>query len=144
MKEKAMFDTNILVYAYDVSDPEKREKCKRLVEEVFSGERLGVVSNQILGELFVVLTEEIRNPLSAEEAGLIVDGIIESKNWAKVNYNSETVKRAIETSKKLNIHFWDTVIGETMLENNIFVIFTENEKDFNKIPKIKVINPLKV
>jgi len=143
MNDEMMFDTTIIVYAYDISEPKKREVCKKLIEQVFKGEKKGFISNQILGELFIVLTEKIENTLSIEEAEGIVDGIIESKDWIKVDYNSGTVKRAIETSKKFNIHFWDAVIGETMLENSISAICTENEKDFDKIPKIKVVNPLR-
>ncbi len=37
---------------------EKRKKCKRLVERVFNGFVKGVISNQVLAELFFVLTKK--------------------------------------------------------------------------------------
>jgi len=40
------------------------------------------------------------------------------------------------------VHFWDALIAATMIENNVFTIFTENTKDFKKIKGITAINPL--
>ena len=50
---------------------------------------------------------------------------------------------AIETSILLKTNIWDTPIMETMKENNVYAIVTENEKDFKRIKGIKVINPFK-
>jgi len=136
-------DTSVIVYAYDLSEKRKRVKCKALVESGFKGERELVLSNQILAELFVVLTKKIENPISIEDAKTIVEGIVESNNWVKVDYDSDTVKGAIlRTSKIKNAHFWDALIAETMLENQIHEIYTENVKDFRKFPGIRAINPM--
>jgi len=136
-------DTSIIVYAYDLSEKEKRAKCKALVESGFKGEAELAVSNQILAELFVVLTKKIENPISVEDARTIIAGIIESDNWIKADYNSNTVKGAIlRVGKIKKAHFWDALITETMLENHIHEIYTENIKDFEKFPGIKAINPM--
>lgn len=143
MNDKFCFDTTTLAYAYDESYPKEREICKNLVGKVFNGELAGVVTNQILGELFNVLTSKIEKPVDAERAEIIVKSLIESVQWEKINYTYETVEKAINTLKTSKSHFWDTVIAETMKENGIVKIYTENEKDFKKIPGIKVINPIK-
>lgn len=143
MNDKFCFDTTTLAYAYDESYPKERGICKNLVDKVFNGELAGVVTNQILGELFNVLTSKIEKPVDAERAEIIVKSLIESAQWEKINYTYETVEKAINTLKTSKSHFWDTVIAETMKENGIVKIYTENEKDFKKIPGIVVINPLK-
>lgn len=139
--EAILLDTNILVYAYDIFDRKKHEKCKKLVEEAFSGEKRFAVSNQILSELFFVLTKKLKKPFPAEEAGIIVSGIIESINWIKINYSHETVKNAVAISQKRNISIWDSLIAATATENGITGIYTENTKDFKEIPGISAINP---
>jgi len=136
-----LFDTNILVYAYNTYEAEKRKKCLPLVESVFNGETKGQITNQILGELFHVLAENMKNPFNSEEAKKIVDSFITSNNWDKFNYDYKTVKKATTYVKDYKIHFWDALIVATMVENNISSIYTENEKDFKKIPGINVINP---
>ena len=142
MSDEVFFDTNIIVYAYDASEPMKQKICARLLERVYEKEIIGIVSNQILGEVFKALTENIENPISIENAEVIVGSIVESENWIKINYDHDTVKKAILTVKLNNVPFWDTLIAETMRENGFVKIYTENEKDFKKIPNMRVINPL--
>ena len=136
-------DTCIIAYAYDLSEGGKRRKCKELVESGFYGYEELAVSNQILAELFFVLTKKIENPISSENAKTIVEGIIESENWVKIDYNSQTVRKAAITVNDDNgLHFWDALIAETMIENKITEIYTENIRDFEKISGIRVINPM--
>lgn len=95
----------------------------------------------ILAETFFVLTRKLKNPLSAVDAEAIVNGIIDSVNWKKIIYTHETVKKAMSSSKNNGTGVWDALIAETALENGIRKIYTENTKDFNKIPSLKIINP---
>lgn len=143
MSDELFFDTNILVYSYDASEVKKQKICAPLVEKVFDGSLIGVVSNQVLGELFKALTENIEMPISLENAELVVKDIIQSDRWIKINYDTETIKKAIVMLKISKAPFWDSLIAETMKENGINKIYTENDEDFKKIPGIKIINPLK-
>lgn len=142
MTDEIFVDTNILVYAFDESEKPKRKKAKNIVKEITIGKIKGIVSNQILGELFVVLTKKIEKPVPQNQAQIIINGIIDSQNWKKITYTPNTISKAIETSIKEKTHFWDTVITETMLENKIYTLLTENTKDF-KNKKIEAINPFK-
>ncbi len=54
-----------------------------------------------------------------------------------------TVKAALEISKAFRAPFLDSLIAETMKENGINQIITENENDFIRIPGIKIKNPLR-
>jgi predicted nucleic acid-binding protein len=143
MKDEWFFDTNIIVYAYDTSEPGKQKICAKLLETVYRNEIMGIVSNQILGEVFKTLTKNIEKPIKVEDAELIIKNIADSDKWIKINYDHETVKKAILIVRLNKASFWDAVIGETMKENGIFKIYTENDKDFGKIPGIKVTNPLR-
>jgi predicted nucleic acid-binding protein len=143
MKDEVFYDTTILVYAHDEHEPRKRGVCRASVESVFNGETLGIISNQVLAELFSVLTTKMNISLQVDVAEKIVLAFIESPNWIKINYDHETVKRAILTAKLNKVPFWDALITETMKENGIVKIITENERDFKKIPGINVINPFK-
>ncbi len=53
-------------------------------------------------------------------------------------YSSATKKSAYQGTP-----FWDALIAETMLENGVSTIYTENEKDFKKMRGINAINPFK-
>ncbi len=140
MKDESFYDTNILIYAYDLNEPRKRKLCKQIVKDVFSGRDVGVVSGQILVELYNSLTRKLAVP--EDSARKIVESFILSENWLKINYNENTIKAALKSSFAFKSPFLDTLIAETMKEYGLNTIITENEKDFIKIPGIKVINPL--
>jgi Predicted nucleic-acid-binding protein, contains PIN domain len=141
MKDEIFYDTNILYYAYDLSEPEKRKTCKVLISKVFMGDTKGVISSQILVELYNALTRKLG--VKPDTAKVIVDSFITSTNWLKINYNYLTVKAALDTSKAFRAPFLDSLIAETMKENGITQITTENEKDFARIPGIKIKNPIR-
>ena len=141
MEDEIFYDTNVLYYAYDLPEPEKRKNYKSLVSKVFLGYAKGVISNQILVELYTALTRKLG--VESDTARVIVDSFITSENWRKVSYSNMTVKAALEISKAFRAPFLDSLIAETMKENGINQIITENEKDFIRIPGIKLKNPLR-
>ena len=107
-----------------------------------TGEKEAVVSNQILAEFYNALTRKIEKPIEGGKVLTIIQSLLKAENLAKIDYNSKTVEKAIKKSISQNAHFWDALIAETMLENQVFTILTENEKDFSKIRQIKSKNPL--
>jgi len=141
MSDRIFFDTNILVYAYTTDEQSKHGICKEIVKKVFTGDVKATISNQIIGELSRALLDKFNSPLLDVEK--VIDGLILYKNLDKVNYTPQTIRKALFNCKTYKTPFWDSVIAETMKENGITEIFTENESDFSKIPGIKVTNPLK-
>lgn len=142
--EAAFVDTNILAYAFDESNEKYRKLCSEIVRDGFEGDAQYYLSNQVLSELFVVLTKHVGKPLSKERATIIVSGFVDSSKWKKLNYTHLTVKRVLQDLQTINTSFWDALIAETMREAGIRVVYTENERDFRKIPWIQVKNPLRI
>ena len=140
---EVFFDTNIIAYAFDEFDINKKKICEELVDKAFKGEIKGVVSNQVLSELFTVLTQKMGKHASKKTAAIIVESLIDSEKWVKINYEHTTVKKSLAQAKTINVSFWDILISETMKENGINKIYTEDEEHFKKISGIKAINPLK-
>ena len=142
MTDNCLIDTSIIVYAFDAAEPLKRGQSKTFIEARLDDENV-YISNQVFAELFHVLTSVMRSPLPKEQAETIVRGFVDSPAWKKITYTSATVVRAMHLSKQFRVDFWDSLIAATMIENDVFTIYTENEKDFRKIPLLKVVNPLK-
>jgi predicted nucleic acid-binding protein len=138
----ALVDTNILVYAIDSSQGRKHERSMELVKKIFL-EGGGAVSAQILSEFFVVSTKKLAKPLQAREAITFVKAVCESGNWEKMSHSHETVLKAAVLSAEERMEFWDALVAETMLENGVKEILTENDRDFRRIRGIKVVNPFK-
>ena len=66
MTDRVLVDTNVLVCAYDRSEPEK-QNCALQVLDRLATSGLGVLTSQVLAEFFVAVTRRI--PVSP--AGLI-------------------------------------------------------------------------
>lgn len=137
-----LIDTNILVYAYDLSHPEKRASCLGLVEECWSGKRTCALSVQNLSEFYIVLTRKISNPAEDKEAGEIVKRLAAYPYWLILDFNEETVLDALDISQTFWIHYWDALIAATMRNHGISTIYTENVTDFLKVPFLTVVNPI--
>jgi len=141
--ENRLLDTNVLVYAYDVTERRRREIAKGLVDEVWDSGG-GVVTLQNLSEFFFAATRKVQRPVPAGDAKMIVSDILRSSRWTVIDRNAGTVMKAIDMVETVGTPFWDALIAACMLEYGVEVIVTENEADFKNIPGITVVNPFKV
>ena len=68
MSAKRFFDTNVLVYACDSTDPAKQATALQLITEA-SAQGSGVLSVQVLGEFFHAVVIRSNLPSRAELVG---------------------------------------------------------------------------
>ena len=145
MKDKlCLLDTNILVYAYDASgvDKEKHKICKDMVSGCWNRDNEFAISLQNLSEFYVTVTKKIENPISATDAKGIIGDILSFGAWKKINFTANTILSAININHRYKIHYWDALLAATIRENNILCIYTENERDFKRIPWLMVVDPM--
>ena len=145
MKDDAapFIDANILVYAFDRSEGKKNRKAKQLLKKCFKGEVPLATSTQTLSEFFVTATKKIQKPITCGQANSIVRKIIDFRGFSILTIKPSTIVAAIDTHSKTKAHYWDALIAETMKENKMFHIYTENTNDFKRISEIKATNPLR-
>ena len=98
---------------------------------------------QNLTEFYTIVTRKIEHPIQEIDALSIIQDMIDSENWLIIDRINSTIPKAIELNIQTGIHFWDAMIAQVMLENKVFSIYTENEKDFLKVPFLSVVNPFK-
>jgi len=140
-KEIQLLDSNILIYAYDSSEKEKHVIAKNLLADGWKRKKVYALSVQNLSELFVVTTKKITSPVKPDEMKQNIQDIISFSNFNVMVINKDSILNAINISMENGISYWDALIASVMKENNISSIITENDKDFNKISGLKVINP---
>ncbi len=98
-------DTNILVYAYDVSDPRKQSMAQELTRRALAGEFL--ISVQVLSEFASTLLHKISPPATAGQLVSILDAFAPIKT---ISPDQETVRRAVEARNAYGLHFYDAMI----------------------------------
>jgi predicted nucleic acid-binding protein len=104
MSDRTFLDTNILVYAYDQHEPQKQRKAQKLIIDGIEKENL-LLSVQVLGEFFNVVTRHIPQPMTPDEAHEIITTIsilpVQEIDLAMVN-------RAIDTHKTYQISYLES------------------------------------
>jgi predicted nucleic acid-binding protein len=92
-QQKVFFDTNLWIYLYSGNEPIKEVKIRQLVTQRFSDI---VISSQVLGEMYNVLTRKKLKP--EDETQLIIQE--QAKNFETVSITKETVLKALEIINK--------------------------------------------
>jgi len=139
MTAKIFVDTNILVYAYDRSEPEKQRQAALILDKLaLSG--LGVISSQVMAEFFVTVTRKISAPLAPDSAYQRLENYQQS--WEILDVTPAVVLEAARGVRDYQFSFWDAQIWATAHLNQIAAIFSE---DFNVgavVEGVRFVNPL--
>ncbi|MBF0229132.1 MAG: hypothetical protein HQK63_06005 [Desulfamplus sp.] len=98
-----LIDTNILVYAYDVSEINKYPIAKELIVNIWKNGG-GVLCVQNLMEFFVVITRKVKSPIPIKIARTIIDDISKSDSWSIIDRDIHTFLDAINIVSEYNLH----------------------------------------
>ena len=142
-ESNCLIDTNVLVYAYNNSDAEKNQKAKELIKKCWQGQIVLFLSVQNLSEFYSVMTGKIKTPLSGQEIKDRIEAILNFSGWKVFGITKNTIPLALSMCIDYSVPYWDALIMAVMKEQGIVHIYTENIKDFNKVPGIIPINPFK-
>ena len=130
-------DTNVLVYAHDVTARDKHSRARALVEELW-GTRQGCLSVQVLQEFFVTTTRKIPRPLEASAAARIIDDLA---HWHVHAPAAGDVLAAIDIHQRTGASFWDAMILRSAKELDCQVLHTEDLNSGQEYDGIQVRNP---
>ena len=137
MSDKVFIDSNVIVYAYDSYEPAKQTKAQALLTSAIK-EESAMLSVQVLGEFFVVVTRRIKNPLSVDEAEKIVN-ILAALPVSEIDLS--LVRRAIETQKEYCISYWDSLIISTAEREGCTKVLSEDLNEGQIYNNVLVENP---
>lgn len=99
-------DTNLLVYAYDLSAGEKHQIAQALLDQLWE-KQLGCISIQVLQEFYHTVTRKIPQPLASGTATQIIQDL---KHWRIHSPNADDVIAAITLQTSKRVSFWDALI----------------------------------
>lgn len=135
--QRQFVDTNIFLYAYDLSEPVKRKKAQKLISSLWHS-RQGVISIQVLHELYVNLTRKIQKPINAEHAAQIITDL---GQWILHEPTPVDLKRAVELEKLHRLSFWDAMIVSSARQMGCKLLWTEDLNSGQSIEDLVIRNP---
>lgn len=137
MTPRAFFDTNVLVYMFDESSPDKKHGAQELFRRHSAADAL-LLSTQVLQEFYVTVTRKLTDPLPPAEAIGIVRRLTA---FSPVEIDAKMVVRAAERSEAEMLSLWDALIVEAALAASAERIFSEDMQDGRNHSGVVVHNP---
>ena len=132
-------DTNILIYAFDISTGEKYQKALTLVQNLWENEN-GCISIQVLQEFYVNATKTAPNALDPLKAATAIRDLC---SWKVHRPATEDVLAAITIQQKYQISFWDALIIRSAQETNCETLWSEDLSHGQNYDGVRVVNPFK-
>jgi predicted nucleic acid-binding protein len=130
-------DTNILIYAHDVSAGQKHARAQQLIRDLWqSGE--GCLSIQVLQEFYVNVTQKVAKPLPAEAAAQIIADL---SVWEVHCPRVEDLLDAIHLQERYRISFWDAMIVASAVQLGCQVLWSEDLNPGQAYDQVVVQNP---
>lgn len=130
-------DTNVLVYAHDVSAGMKHTRARYLLQTLWRS-KCGCMSIQVLQEFSANITRKVAAPLSAAETAEVVRELAAWKiHMPEVN----DILEAIRVQQRYRISFWDAMIVWSAARLGCDVLWSEDLNPGQTYEGVRVENP---
>jgi predicted nucleic acid-binding protein len=136
-KGKYFVDTNLLVYAYDASAGKKWKISSEIISSLWNY-RTGVISTQVVQELFVILTQKVTGPILPEKAKEIISDLL---HWPLVVNDGGNILRAVDLQITYHFSFWDSLILQSAIVSGSDFLLSEDFQHGQVIDSVTIANP---
>lgn len=130
-------DTNVLVYALDEDQGERHLTAGALVADLWETEQ-GVLSTQVLQELYVTLTRKLRKPMTRPRARAVVERYAA---WPTHHVTPGDILAASELEQRHSLSFWDALIVVAAQRMDATRVVTVDMQDDRAFGDVRVFNP---
>ena len=133
-----LIDTNVLVYAYDCSEPEKQRRALEVLDGLARiGD--GRLSAQVLSEFYNTVTLKIATTLTIVQAKQCIEHHVQI--WPVFPVTSQVVLEAIRGVREYQFSFWDAQIWAAARLNHVSTVLTEDFNPGAVIEGVRFVDP---
>ena len=130
-------DTNVLVYARDLSEADKQRRAAEWIGSLWES-GLGRLSIQVLQEYYVTLTTKLDPARSSEDAR---EDVMALRAWKPVAIEHDTLEGAWDVQDRHGYSWWDALIVAAALQSGSRYLLTEDLQTGQVIDKLTIISP---
>lgn len=130
-------DTNVLIYAHDLSAGQKHIQAKTLIQKLWES-RSGCLSIQVLQEFYVNVIQKVAKPLTSVAASQIIS---ELAVWQVHSPWVTEVLDAISIQDRYQISSWDAMIVASSLHLGCEILWSEDLNPGQVYEQLVVTNP---
>ena len=133
-----LIDTNLLVYIYDLSEPEKRRRAIDVLQRVRHA-RAGALSAQVLSEFYNTVTRKLEPPLSSAQANPQLRAL--ARVWPVFPVTAQVVFEAVRGAIEYQFSFGDAQIWAAARLNHISMVLSEDFNPGTVIEGVRFVDP---
>jgi len=130
-------DTNVLIYAHDVTAGDKHARAKQLVADLWANGN-GCLSIQVLQEFYVTVTRKVQRPLDPDIARQHVEDL---GQWLVHSPTMGDVVEAIQLHQRAQLSFWDAMVLTSARKLNCGVLWSEDLSEGQSFAGVTVRSP---
>lgn len=131
-------DTNILVYTFDDTAPEKQQIAQQLVRDALST-RQGIVSTQIVQEFLNVALHKFKRPMTVSDAQAYLKTVLIP--LCQHYPSGSFYERALLVKAETGYSFYDTLVVTGAIESGCSILLSEAMQDGRIIQGLTIMNP---
>ncbi len=129
---RVFLDTNVLAYQFDADSPHKRDRAISVLENAAPD---GIVSTQVLLELYSVLTRKLG--FSTSKAAELLGAV----DLDVVGTDRTLVLDAARTAAAHQLSIWDAMILEAAVRAGCDELWTENLAAGTTLRGVRIVDP---
>jgi len=138
MQDKFFLDTNILVYSFDKTQPEKQKISRQLIKKGLE-EGSACLSYQVMQEFLNVAGKKFEVPLSYKDRRIFLTSVLEP--LCEVYSSIDLYHMALEIAERWKYGFYDSLIIAGALQANCTILYSEDLQHKQVIRDLRIINP---
>ncbi len=140
MSVKYFLDTNILVYSFDRTAPEKQKRAVNLIDAAIE-EGAGVISSQVVQEFLNVATKKFSVKLTRRDVHMCLEDIL--LPLCAVYPSPSIYARSLDISEETGLSFYDSMIIAGAKESGCGVVYSEDLQHGRTVGGLKIVDPFK-
>lgn len=138
MSGKRFFlDTNILIYTFDQTAPQKQEIATKLLEDALGGE--GYISSQVILEFLNVAMRRLNPPLTNTQCERYLEAVLFP--LCEFYPDNGFFQRGLEIQDRWRFSWYDSLIITAALECGCETLYSEDLQHRQKVENLTIINP---
>ena len=138
MNDRFFLDTNIFVYSFDQSAPQKNDRANRLISQAVATGK-GVISYQVVQEFFNVAYRRFPKPMQLEQAEQFLTSVFRPL-WTV--YSSPALcLRALQILDRFRLQWYDALVVAGALEAKCGILYSEDFQNGQRFDGLEIRNP---
>ena len=138
MSDKYFLDTNIFVYCFDDSQPDKKVRSLALIADALqTGD--GIISTQVMQEFLNVALRKFGVPLKPEGGKVYLQKVMYP--LCHVFPDLDLYELALDILRETSYSFYDSLILAGATKGGCVILYSEDFRAGQQVGRVKIVNP---